>query len=129
MAQYWLQTPVENAKEVVQRYIDAYQGGPFTLPATTVTYGQDCEVVLYGTDFASFSLDTSVIYFGTLYVTGTSGEGSATIQIKGGGNSLVILDCGSSTINPGQYPYVIFNEVGSISDTNAYFVGYKFNLI
>jgi hypothetical protein len=129
MAQYWLQTPVENAKEVVQRYIDAYQGGPFTLPATTVTYGPDCEVVLYGTDFASFSLDTSVIYFGTLYVTGTNGEAAANIQIKGSGSSLLIFDCGSSMINAGQYPYIIFNEVGAFSDPNAYFVGYKFNLI
>ena len=129
MAQYWLQVPVENAKEVVQRYIDANTGTLTGYAGMTVSYGQDCEVILYGSDLASFSQDSASIYFGTLIVTGGGGEGSIVMNIRdSASNVITLIDCGASPISAGQYPYTMFNTLTPPGDVNTYFVGYKFSI-
>lgn len=129
MAQYWLQVPVENAKEVVQRYIDANSGTLSGYVGKTVSYGQDCEVVLYGSDLASFTSDVTSIYFGTLIVSATGGESGIELLIQDNStNQIIIISAAGTTITAGQYPYTMFNRITSASDPNTYFVGYKFSI-
>lgn len=129
MAQYWLQVPVENAKEAVQRYIDANTGTLTGYAGMTVSYDQDCEVVLYGGDFAAFSSDVTSIYFGTLIVTGIGSESGIEFTIEDSStNQLLIISAIASPISAGQYPYTMFNKISSPSDVNTYFVGYKFSI-
>lgn len=129
MAQYWLQVPVENAKEVVQRYIDLNNSTLTDYVGKTVSYQSDCEVVFYGADMASFTPLPNGMYFGTFIVSNPSGETSAQIQIVDQStNSLMIIDAGASTLAPGHYPYVMFNRCDSPADANLTFVGYKFSI-
>lgn len=129
MAQYWLQVPVENAKEVVQRYIDKNNATLTDYVGKTVGYQSYCEVVFYGPDLAAFLPDPNGMFFGTFIVSNPSGETSALIQIQDqASNSLTIIDAGSSTLAPGHYPYVMFNRIDSPADANLCFVGYKFEI-
>jgi hypothetical protein len=129
MAQYWLQVPVENAKEVVQRYIDLYNSTLTDYVGKTVSYQSDCEVVFYGADLAAFVPDPNSMYFGTFIVSNPSGEASASIRIQDQAtNQLTIIDAGASSIAPGHYPYVMFNRCDSPADANLCFIGYKFDI-
>lgn len=129
MAQYWLQVPVENAKEVVQRFIDKNNATLTDYVGKTVSYQSYCEVVFYGPDLAAFVNYPGGMYFGTFIVANPSGETSAQIQIQDQStNNLVIIDAGSSTLAPGHYPYVMFNKIDSPADANLCFVGYKFQI-
>lgn len=122
MAQYWLQTPIENAKEVVQRFIDSnnlYSSG-------TVSYDLETEVIFY--DFANNfpTLNINVIYFGT-FVFGTQ-ESKLELAVNGNLNGAPTLWTSNSPIDSGIYPYIIWNEVQSSALTSCYFVGYKFTV-
>ncbi len=44
MSSTWISMPVENAKEVVQRQIQALSGTLTNYTSSTVTYEADCEV-------------------------------------------------------------------------------------
>jgi hypothetical protein len=130
MAQYWLQIPVENAKEVVQRYIDNNAATLDGYVGKTVTYQPDCEVIFYGSDMQAFSADTSAIWFGTYIVTSSNNEMSTILAIQDQNtNSLTTFDCSTGVV-AGEYPYLMFNRTaGTPSDTNSYFIGYKFDLV
>lgn len=122
MAQYWLQTPIENAKEVVQRFIDSnnlYSSG-------TVSYDLETEVIFY--DFANNfpATDVNIIYFGT-FVFGTQ-ENSLELQVAGNINGAATLWTSNSPVDSGIYPYIIWNEVVGAATTSCYFVGYKFTV-
>ena len=122
MAQYWLQTPIENAKEVVQRFIDSnnlYSSG-------TVSYDLETEVIFY--DFANNfpATDVNIIYFGT-FVFGTQ-ENSLELQVAGNINGAATLWTSNSPVDSGIYPYIIWNEVAGAASTYCYFVGYKFTV-
>ena len=130
MAQYWIEIPVENAKEVVQRKIDELVTAG-TLPdyaGYTVSYGEDCEVVLYGNDLVSFSLDANVIYFGTFVLTDDSVNCRVAI-VDPDGNQYTTGDWESYPPVSGSYPYMIWNNPtsGWIS-SKGYFFGYKLTL-
>lgn len=127
MAQYWLQVPIENAKEMVQRYID----NSGILVNKTVTYKPDNEVVFYNLTSSNPTFNVDTIYFGTLFITDHQHETDLILQVKsGGGATINTLDATLTTMVAGKYEYIIYNSVeASPKDTNAYFVGYQFTLI
>jgi hypothetical protein len=131
MAQYWLQIPVENAKEVVQRYVDNYSSFLLDYNGKTISYNESCEVILTADDIMNYSANTNYIYFGTFIITATGGESSLILTLSdNSGNEVTIFNCASGTnVNAGHYPYIMWNRiVQAATDTSCYFVGYKFTI-
>lgn len=129
MAQYWLQTPIENAKEVVQRFIDATPA--FTYWAgKKVEYDLETEVIFY--DFGSNypAHNPHIIYFGSLIMACT--ESSVQLRLYDSTSAIdtfSVLNNMSLALDSGVYPYIIWNEVASPCNSTAYFVGYKFRAV
>jgi hypothetical protein len=134
MAQYWIQIPVENAKEVVQRKIDELVALG-TLPdyaGYTVSYDENCEVVLDGNYLMNQNsyFDSNIIYFGTFV---------ANLDYDFGA-SPSITDINYNNYNPfnwidnppkaGNYPYIIWNlfNLDDFGGYQGYFFGYKLTL-
>ena len=133
MAQYWIQIPVENAKEVVQRKIDELVTAG-TLPdyaGYTVSYGQDCEVVLDGNALIANNSAylTNNIFFGT-FVANFDNNFGANPDIVDSGNTYIVFDWMNTPPLAGHYPYIIWNffELDAFDGTQGYFFGYKFTL-
>lgn len=125
MAQYWLQTPIENAKEVVQRFIDDNSATLPGLAGTTASYTIQTEVIYYSGFMPSF--DANTIYFGTFYITNPNEQSIQMVVNDGSSNSITTFD-GGYGVAPGQYPSVIWNDYNGLPENPAYFVGYKFTL-
>jgi len=122
MIQYWIQIPVENARETTQRFIEdnlsAYDG-------YELTYKIDTEAVVI--DLSNdFVYDFNSIYFGD--VVFPVQEFSLVLSVTDNVTTVGTLNTLSYPIDPGRYPYIIFNEVSSKPDGNPYFVGYKFTI-
>lgn len=122
MIQYWIQIPVENAREITERFIydnlSAYDG-------YELTYKIDTEAVIF--DLADdFVYDFNNIYFGDVIIETT--ETDLALSVTDNITSVLTLTTNTSNINAGKYPYIIFNDVFSKPKSNAYFVGYKFNI-
>lgn len=120
MIQYWIQIPVENAREITERFLydnlSAYDG-------YELTYQIDTEAVIV--DLADdFVYDFNSIYFGDIIVDST--ETDLSLAVTDNITSVLTLTANTNVINSGKYPYVIFNEVFSKPKSNSYFVGYKF---
>jgi len=132
MAQYWIQIPVENAKEVVQRKIDELVALG-TLPdyaGYTVSYDENCEVVLDGNWLAiNLPYEPSSMYFGT-FVVNFDNNFPADILITDGTNETIIQNYLSSPPISGHYPYIMWNFFGADGwdGSQGYFFGYKFTL-
>jgi hypothetical protein len=128
MAQYWLQTPIENAKEVVQRYIDDNVASLPGLAGKIVTYTELTEVIYYSGQIPSALSATDEIVFGTWYLTTL--ESSLICNIDDGlGNSISTFDTTAGGTDSGIYPYIIWNKLNGLPFDPAYFVGYKFKLL
>lgn len=126
MPQYWIQTPVENAKEVVQRYLDANSGLLTLYAGATVSYDQQCEVVFYPNELPA-GFQANVIFFGNFVLA--NDETSLAVVVTDESNINYILDCGVSTAKSGIYKSIIWNSIDiQPSSGNAYFIGYKFNI-
>lgn len=129
MAQYWLQTPIENAKEVVQRLIDSTPA--FTYWAgKSVEYDIETEVIFY--DFANNypGTDQDVIYFGSLILASID----TSVELRLDDNTAFLTTFTSTNnlaqpLDSGVYPYIIWNGVVSQCNSTAYFVGYKFRVV
>jgi hypothetical protein len=126
MAQYWLQTPIENAKEVVQRFIDDNIALLPYLANKKVEYTTSCEVIYYSGQIPDQPYLADEILFGTWYIP--KYESSMLCLISDSSGSLATLDC-QLGVDSGAYPYVIWNYLTSLPETQSYFVGYKFSLI
>lgn len=132
MAQYWIQIPVENAKEVVQRKIDELVTAG-TLPdyaGYTVSYDENCEVVLDGNTLANYNTDTNIIYFGT-FIANLNNDFGAFIRISDpNSNYYELFNWLDNAPIKGNYPYIIWNTFynDSFSGYQGYFFGYKFTL-
>ena len=127
MTQYWIQIPVENAREVVQRKVDELvAAGQWNSIPQTVSYDSECEVIFYGdqlADWASY-YDRFTIYFGT-FVVNLDQLTSGTMNIEG----YNVLDWNNYPPMAGHYPCVIWNEIsGTFDSISGYFAGYKFTL-
>ena len=122
MAQYWLQTPIENAKEVVQRFIDDNAGTLTGLAGKTVSYLEKTEVIYYNGQIPFDPSSTDEILFGTWYLA--SNENALVALILGGG-SITTFDT-TNNVDSGTYPYIIWNRLDGLPMSPSYFVGYKF---
>lgn len=120
MIQYWIQVPVENARETTQRFIEdnlsAYDG-------YELTYTIETEAVVINLA-GTFTYDFNTIYFGEVRVA--TPENSLILSVTDNITTVATLSSSSWPIQAGKYPYIIFNEVTSQPAKNAYFVGYKF---
>ena len=127
MTQYWIQIPVENAREVVQRKVDELvAAGQWNSVPQTVSYDSECEVIFYGDQLADWDsyYDKFTIYFGT-FVVNFDQFTSGTMNIEG----YSVLDWASYPPMAGHYPCAIWNEIsGTFDATAGYFAGYKFTL-
>lgn len=126
MPQYWIQTPVENAKEVVQRYLDANSGTLTGYAGATVSYDEHCEVVFYDSDLSTLPTDSSIIYFGTFIKTDDTSL-QTLIGINDGNDTIITFD-NYSALNSGHYKYIIWNWSEGFINGLQYFIGYKFNI-
>ena len=127
MAQYWLQTPIENAKEVIQRFVDDNIAALPGLAGKKVSYTELTEVIFYENLFPNDPYLSDDIYFGTFYIT-HDGETNVQVGIQDASlNSIITFDA-SYTIYSGQYPHIIWNFANGFPDHSGYFVGYKFKL-
>lgn len=127
MAQYWLQTPIENAKEVVKRFI--IDNTTLTaLQGLDVNYTINTEVIFYNLHINTLTFSANTIYFGS-FVFGDA-DTSGKMTINDGTNSVTTFDSttGSGKVLNGLYPYVIWNKVVTKPTSLCYFVGYKFTL-
>lgn len=128
MPQYWLQTPVENAKEVVQRFIDANPSLTY-YAGKKASYTLETEVIFYDLANNPIPYDANVIYFGTLVCA--SVDTSIRLGIRdGNNNSITTFTSVNNTnqIDPNVYPYIMCNRVIANPNSTAYFVGYKFTI-
>lgn len=127
MTQYWIEVPVENAKEVVQRKVDEISSNA----GVVVSYDEQCEVVLYQNEWNNWSDDRNVVYFGSFFVT-ANGTSTTTIDISLDNSlgSFTTFDWSNYAPDSGEYPCSMFNAIGSAGTlvNYAYFVGYKFTL-
>lgn len=131
MAQYWIQIPVENAKEVVQRKIDELVTAG-TLPdyaGYTVSYDENCEVVLDGNALVNYSTLYNNIFFGT-WVANFDNDFVTPLAIRDiNDNQYIVADWETYPPIAGSYPYIIWNAIPSgFSSSKGYFFGYKFTL-
>ena len=127
MTQYWIQIPVENAREVVQRKVDELvAAGQWSSVPQTVSYDSECEVIFYGdqlSDWGSY-YDRFTIYFGT-FVVNLDQLTTGSIYTEG----YNVFDWASYPPMAGHYPCVIWNDIqGTFDATGGYFAGYKFTL-
>lgn len=125
MSSTWIQMPIENAKEVAQRYIKNKLGLADTF---TLSYSSDCEVYFTTTDFSSWNFDYNYFYVGYIYCGGATGgeESMLTLGIEDNAtNNAIILDGTSFIIATTNYP-VIFNTVNP-GNKETIFIGYRFN--
>lgn len=129
MAQYWLQTPIENAKEVVQRFIDSNPSLTY-YTGKKVSYTLETEVIFYDLAVNGIGVtDPDVIYFGSLVIAST--DTGIQIGVDDGLGHLIINFSNinnTNQIDSNLYPYIIFNRIFSSPDSTAYFVGYKFQI-
>ena len=131
MAQYWIQIPVENAKEVVQRKIDELVTAG-TLPdyaGYTVSYDENCEVVLDGNTLSQgIQLQFNNIYFGTWVINFDNLFGASIQIVDPNYNPYNTVDFENNPPMAGHYPYIIWNTCNGPAPERCYFFGYKFTL-
>lgn len=130
MSSTWIQMPIENAKEVVQRYINT-KTTLVGVYGKTVTYESDCEVYFDKNDFDNFSFNPIYFYFGYLYFPNDTGAVESSLQLDlkdtNGGN-IPVLYASTNTFSQSFLP-IAFNEVKSTPNTYITFLGYKFKLV
>lgn len=126
MSSTWISMPIENAKEVAQRYMRSNLAGATN---AVLSYDPDCEVYLTSRDLQIFSFDSSKCYVGYVYCGGASGN-EETALIFGlednATNSIITLDAQAYSIPTTMYP-VIWNGLNTpVKET--VFIGYRFNV-
>ena len=127
MAQYWLQTPIENAKEVVQRFVDDNSGTLTGLAGKKVGYLETTEIIMYANMIDLNPYLNDEIYFGTWYLAAVDSIQQCVIT-----DGVSMIDTFApyfSSADSGQYPYIIWNQCITTPLTPSYFVGYRFSLV
>lgn len=122
MIQYWIQIPIENAKEIINRTLSDFSSTLTAYDQYEVSYSETTESIILKLD-NDFIYDFNTIYFGEIRVGGN--ENNLQLGLSDINASILTFDT-LSGIHPGKYPYIIWNEVESLPSTNCYFYGYKF---
>jgi hypothetical protein len=121
--QYWIQTPVENAREAAQRFL--YTGVTPGYEGYELSYAYDTEAVSFKLD-NTFTYNLNKIYFGEVRLL--SNETALKVTISDSLSDFTTLDCSLSTVKAGRYPYIVFNKISASPSGAAYFHGYKFTI-
>lgn len=122
MIQYWIQTPIENARETVYRFLQDNSG-------TLTAYEDFVPYYNVATEVVSFNLKNSptynlnYIYFGDVYVPNT--ESSMVLSVYDTLGTVETFNT-SFGVNSHKYPYIIFNSVDIGPYNDCYFSGYRF---
>ena len=122
MIQYWIQTPIENARESCERLI--HSGLTSGYNGYELSYSYETEVVAFNID-SNFQYDFNTIYFGELRVS--KAETGLRLAVSDITNTFLTFDTSLGTAQ-GRYPFIIFNEVNSAPSGMCYFHGYKFTI-
>jgi hypothetical protein len=124
MIQYWIQIPIENAKETVNRLLADNSSHLTAYQDYEVQYSEETECIIFEID-STFQYDFNTIYFGEIRVPKL--ESGLELTLSDISDTLSIFNTASGT-QPGKYPYIIFNEVASLPQNKCYFYGYKFRI-
>jgi len=127
MSSTWIETPIENAKEVVQRIIDDPSKGFNDFTDKLIAYGEDSEVFLNSNDIFKICNNPSKIYFGNLYTTTVDDQGILLLT-SDLSDSYITYDSAGYPSPVGVVP-VMFNNIVDAPTGNSYFIGYGFNLV
>jgi hypothetical protein len=125
MVQYWIQTPIENALEVVQRFMNDPSHALTGWQGKDIYYEPPTEVVFYPNDINNWQLDSESIYFGNFYFC--NDENGWSITVGDGVNDLIVIDT-FNTMKAGVYANVIWNNLQGLPFGNVYFAGYQFKV-
>ena len=128
MSKQFLDVPVENAKELIERLIANATLGLTDYAGATISYDSEIEVILTTVDLTSLSSgDASVIYFGTYVNASDSATSAVSFTITDGSHDYTMFNGASEVINAGSYDCIVMNKVANNASTD-YFYGYKFNV-
>lgn len=123
MIQYWIQTPIENAREATERFL--YTGQTPGYEGYELSYAYDTEAVKFELD-STFQYNLNKIYFGEVRLM--ADESTFIAAISDSVNDFNTFDCSATTIKAGRYPYIVFNKIAANPSGKAYFHGYKFTI-
>lgn len=123
MIQYWIQVPIENAREAAERFL--YSGYTPGYEGYELSYAYDTEAVKFELN-SSFTYDIKKIYFGEVRLM--QDESQMTVTISDSVNDFYTFDCSTATAKAGSYPYIVFNKIINNPSGKAYFHGYKFTI-
>mgnify|MGYP003337282208 CR=1 FL=1 len=125
MIQYWIQVPIENAKETINRFLADNSLVLTSYDTYQADYTFETEAVKFNL-INGLNYDFNTIYFGEVVVGSTDTD--LSLAVSDNITSVLTLSSNTTPIASGTYPYVIFNEVASKPVSNSYFVGYKFTI-
>lgn len=122
MIQYWIQIPIENARESAERalnlgYTPGYEG-------YELSYNYETEIISFKID-NNFTYDFHKIYFGEIRLP--KDESTLWLTVSDSGSTLDSFNC-SAGFKAGKYPYIIWNDIQSLPTNNCYFYGYRFTI-
>lgn len=123
MIQYWIQVPIENAREATERFL--YSGNTPGYEGYELSYAYDTEAVFFKLD-SNFQYNLNKIYFGEITLLNT--ETALKVTISDSANDFITLDCNGTSVKSGRYPYIVFNKIDSNPSGEAYFSGYRFTI-
>lgn len=127
MSSTWISMPIENAKEVAQRYMRSNLAGATN---AVLSYDSDCEVYLTTYDFNNFVFLPGFCYVGYIYCGGASGneESSLDLSLEDNSNNFRVTLSGSSYAIQTTYYPIVWNKVRAQPDMETIFIGYRFNV-
>ena len=126
--------PIDDARDITQRYLQEHPVDLPLLSTQVVTYTNPTKVILYRYDLSrnnSNPPDYNKIYFGTFVSLAPANEILLTTQILDPSGSIQPIDTpstASAQITKGDYVYEIFNYINAIPAEECYFVGYEFTV-
>jgi hypothetical protein len=126
--------PIDDARDITQRYLQEHASDLPLLSTQVVTYTNPTKVILYRYDLIrnnSNTPDYNRIYFGTFVSLAPANEILLTTQIIDPSGSIQPIDtplAASAQIKNGDYVYEIFNYINAVPAEECYFVGYEFTV-
>lgn len=134
MSSTWIQMPVENAKEVAERFIqklfdDTYiSDGNDLKDEMYLTYDSECEIYMALDQIQAIRSTDKYVYIGNLYVIADNSlEQGLTLNITTGTSFYSTVQAPNISLSTSSFP-VIFNDCSNPMDHHCFFIGYKFNV-
>lgn len=122
MIQYWIQVPIENAKETINRFLADNSLVLTSYDTYQADYTFETEAVKFNL-INGLNYDFNTIYFGEVRIPAV--ENSLRLSVFDGSGTIPSFYA-TFPVASGRYPYIIFNEITSLPNNDAYFYGYKF---